>query len=138
MDFEDWCSDLMGACSLEGKGKVIDGSKFYIVCLNVMRSPYGSASSLTTNPDTDSRYGPEIPQATIRDDCRLHKIVLDDLGINSVAIRIGGSMAGMHVFEWKRLYQVACSCLCPCQKLCLEHELGRVSKTIDLCRSNVS
>ncbi|KAF9207066.1 homoserine O- acetyltransferase [Haplosporangium sp. Z 27] len=65
-----------------------------------MRSPYGSASSLTTNPETGSRYGPEFPQATIRDDCRPHKIVLDDLGTKSVAIRIGGSMAGMHVFEW--------------------------------------
>ncbi|KAF9111218.1 homoserine O- acetyltransferase [Mortierella sp. AM989] len=109
VDVEDWqvnppqlllWSNLMGVCELEGKAKVIDESKFFIVCLNVMGSPYGSASPLTMNPETGSRYGPEFPQATIRDDCRLHKIVLDDLGVKSVAICIGGSMAGMHVFEW--------------------------------------
>ncbi|KAG0363272.1 homoserine o-acetyltransferase [Gamsiella multidivaricata] len=100
VDVEDWWSSLMGKCELEGKGKVIDESKFFIVCLNVMGSPYGSASSLTMNPKTGVRYGPEFPQATIRDDCRLHKLVLDDLGVKSVAICIGGSMAGMHVFEW--------------------------------------
>ena len=60
----------MGTCTLEGKGKVIDETKFFIVCLNCMGSPYGSASSLTNNPETGARYGPEFPLATIRDDCR--------------------------------------------------------------------
>ncbi|KAG0279895.1 homoserine O- acetyltransferase [Linnemannia exigua] len=100
VDVEDWWANLMGKCTLEGKGKVIDQSKFFIVSLNCMGSPYGSASSLTTNPDTGACYGPEFPLATIRDDCRLHKMVLDDLGVNSVAICIGASMAGMHAFEW--------------------------------------
>ncbi|KAF9357761.1 homoserine O- acetyltransferase [Mortierella sp. AD094] len=100
VDVEDWWGNLMGTCGLEGKGKVIDESKFYIVCLNVMGSPYGSGSPLTANPETGSRHGPEFPQATVRDDCRLHKVVLDELGVKSVAICIGGSMAGMHVFEW--------------------------------------
>jgi len=27
-------------------------------------------------------------------------MVLDDLGVKSVAICLGGSMAGMHVYEW--------------------------------------
>lgn len=60
----------MGKCELEGKGKTIDETKFFIVCLNPMGSPYGSASPLTLNPETGVRYGPEFPQATIRDDCR--------------------------------------------------------------------
>ncbi|KAK3842871.1 MAG: homoserine O-acetyltransferase [Linnemannia gamsii] len=100
VDVEDWWGTLMGKCTLEGKGKVIDETKFFIISLNCMGSPYGSASSLTTNPDTGAQYGPEFPLATIRDDCRLHKMVLDDLGVNSVAICIGASMAGMHAFEW--------------------------------------
>ncbi|KAF9183899.1 homoserine O- acetyltransferase [Haplosporangium sp. Z 767] len=103
VDVEDWWSNLMGPCGLEGKGKVIDESKFFVVCLNVLGSPYGSASPLTLNPQTGTRYGPEFPFASIRDDCRLHKLVLDDLGVKSVAICIGGSMAGMHVFEWAML-----------------------------------
>lgn len=31
---------------------------------------------------------------------RIHKLVLDDLGVKSIAMCIGGSMAGMHVYEW--------------------------------------
>ncbi|KAF8941390.1 homoserine O- acetyltransferase [Haplosporangium gracile] len=100
VDVEDWWENLMGACTLEGKGKVIDETKFFIICLNCMGSPYGAASPLTTNPDTGARYGPEFPLPTIRDDCRLHKVVLDELGVKSVAICIGASMAGMHAFEW--------------------------------------
>ncbi|KAG0213997.1 homoserine O- acetyltransferase [Mortierella sp. NVP41] len=100
VDVEDWWENLMGACTWEGKGKVIDETKFFIVCLNCMGSPYGSASPLTNNPDTGAPYGPEFPLATIRDDCRLHKLVLDDLGVKSVAICIGASMAGMHALEW--------------------------------------
>ncbi|KAF9941143.1 homoserine O- acetyltransferase [Mortierella alpina] len=100
VDVEDWWSTLMGDCSIEGEGKVIDETKFFVVCLNVMGSPYGSASPLTTDPETGNRYGPEFPLATIRDDCRLHKLVLDDLGVKSIAICIGGSMGGMHALEW--------------------------------------
>ncbi|CAO3573247.1 unnamed protein product [Mortierella alpina] len=100
VDVEDWWSTLMGNCSNEGEGKAIDETKFFVVCLNAMGSPYGSASPLTINPATGNRYGPEFPLATIRDDCRLHKLVLDDLGVKSIAICIGGSMAGMHALEW--------------------------------------
>ncbi|KAG0202642.1 homoserine O- acetyltransferase [Mortierella sp. GBA30] len=100
VDVEDWWGTVMGPCGNEGPGRVVDESKFFIVCLNVMGSPYGSASPLTLNPGTGNRYGPEFPLATIRDDCRLHKLVLDDLGVKSVAICIGGSMAGMQAFEW--------------------------------------
>ena len=60
----------MGNCSNEGEGKAIDETKFFVVCLNAMGSPYGSASPLTINPETGNRYGPEFPLATIRDDCR--------------------------------------------------------------------
>ncbi|KAG0346469.1 homoserine O- acetyltransferase [Podila humilis] len=104
VDIEDWWADLMGECPLDGDGKAIDESKFFIVCLNVLGSPYGSASPLTMNPETNTRYGPEFPLASIRDDVRIHKLVLDDLGVKSIAICIGGSMAGMHVYEWGLIY----------------------------------
>ncbi|KAG6819964.1 hypothetical protein H0H93_006940, partial [Arthromyces matolae] len=63
-------------------------------------SPYGSASPITTNPDTGKPYGPQFPPTTIRDDVRIHKLVLDHLGVKSVAVAIGGSMGGMAVLEW--------------------------------------
>ncbi|KAG0258492.1 homoserine O- acetyltransferase [Mortierella polycephala] len=93
-DVEDWWGPLMGT------GRAFDPAKFFIICCNVLGSPYGTASPVTLNPDTDHAYGPEFPLATIRDDVRLHKLILDDLGVKSVAICIGGSMGGMQVLEW--------------------------------------
>ncbi|KAG9310421.1 homoserine O-acetyltransferase [Chiua virens] len=93
-DVEDWWGPLMG------HGKAFDPARFLIFCANVLGSPYGTASPVTTNPDTGRPYGPEFPQTSIRDDVRLHKHVLDHLGVSSVAVAIGGSMGGMAVLEW--------------------------------------
>ncbi|KAI5992546.1 Alpha/Beta hydrolase protein [Pisolithus marmoratus] len=93
-DVEDWWGPLMG------RGKAFDPRRFYVLCANVLGSPYGTASPVTVNPDTQRPYGPEFPQTTIRDDVRLHKLVLDHLGVSRVAVVIGGSMGGMAVLEW--------------------------------------
>ncbi|EAU93496.1 homoserine O-acetyltransferase [Coprinopsis cinerea okayama7 len=93
-DVEDWWGPLMG------RGKAFDPNRFFIFCANVLGSPYGSASPVTINPDTGKPYGPKFPPTSIRDDVRLHKLVLDHLGVSSVAVVIGGSMGGMAVLEW--------------------------------------
>jgi homoserine O-acetyltransferase len=66
-DVADWWGPLMG-----GPGQAFDVTRFFIVCLNSLGSPYGSASPVT-NKDGDSeagRYGPEFPLTTIRDDVK--------------------------------------------------------------------
>ncbi|KZT42777.1 homoserine O-acetyltransferase [Sistotremastrum suecicum HHB10207 ss-3] len=93
-DVEDWWGPL------KGPGKAFDPTRFFIICCNTMGSPYGTASPVTTNPETGTLYGPEFPSTTIRDDVFLHKHVLDHLGVRSVAVVIGGSMGGMAVLEW--------------------------------------
>ncbi|CCM04971.1 uncharacterized protein FIBRA_07169 [Fibroporia radiculosa] len=93
-DVVDWWGPLMG------RGKAFDPNRYFVFCGNVLGSPYGSASPVTTNPDTGRLYGPEFPATTIRDDVRLHKLVLDHLGVSSVAVAIGGSMGGMAILEW--------------------------------------
>ena len=55
---------------LIGPGKAFDISKFFIFCGNALGSPYGSASPVTINPDTQEPYGPEFPLVTIRDDVK--------------------------------------------------------------------
>ncbi|KAG6876291.1 hypothetical protein C0993_004270, partial [Termitomyces sp. T159_Od127] len=85
---------------LIGRGKAFDPSRFFIFCANVLGSPYGSASPVTIDPDTGKPYGPEFPPTTIRDDVRIHKLILDHLGVKSIAVAIGGSMGGMAVLEW--------------------------------------
>ena len=83
-----------------GTGKAFDASKYFIFCANVLGSPYGTASPITVNPRTGKLYGPEFPPTTVRDDVRLHKLVLDSFGVSSVRVAIGGSMGGMAVLEW--------------------------------------
>jgi homoserine O-acetyltransferase len=53
-----------------GPGKAFDYNRFFLFCGNMLGSPYGSASPLTTNPATGNPYGPEFPETTIRDDVR--------------------------------------------------------------------
>ncbi len=53
---------------LMGRGKAFDHYRFFIICVNTLGSPYGSASPVTINPDTGRPYGPEFPPTTIRDD----------------------------------------------------------------------
>ncbi len=66
-DVSDWWGPLMGT-----SGKAFDMTRFFIICLNSLGSPYGSASPVT-NVDGDpslGRYGPEFPLTTIRDDVK--------------------------------------------------------------------
>ncbi|KAL5041904.1 homoserine O-acetyltransferase [Aspergillus fruticulosus] len=96
-DVADWWGPLLG-----GPGQAFDISRFFVVCLNSLGSPYGSASAVTYkdgNPE-NGLYGPEFPLTTVRDDVRIHKMVLDDLGIKQIAAVVGGSMGGMLTLEY--------------------------------------
>ncbi|MCJ1228047.1 homoserine O- acetyltransferase [Toensbergia leucococca] len=96
-DVSDWWGPLVG-----GAGRAFDVTRFFIVCLNSLGSPYGSASPVTSKhgDPNQGQYGPEFPLTTIRDDVNIHKLVLDDLGIRQIAAVIGGSMGGMLALEY--------------------------------------
>ncbi|PHH66081.1 hypothetical protein CDD81_606 [Ophiocordyceps australis] len=96
-DVSDWWGPLLG-----GPGRAFDTSKFFIVCMNSLGSPYGSASPVTAKDGDPAKghYGPEFPLTSIRDDVNIHKLILDDLGVKQVAAVIGGSLGGMFVLEW--------------------------------------
>ncbi|GAA6012573.1 hypothetical protein JCM11491_005438 [Sporobolomyces phaffii] len=95
-DVEDWWGPLLGST------RSFDPTRYFIFCANVMGSPYGTASPVTQNQDRQDGkwWGPEFPKTMVRDDVRLHKLILDHLGVNTVAAVIGGSMGGMAVLEW--------------------------------------
>ncbi|KAL4737501.1 homoserine O-acetyltransferase [Aspergillus similis] len=96
-DVADWWGPLLG-----GPGQAFDISRFFVVCLNSLGSPYGSASAVTYKDGNPEKglYGPEFPLTTVRDDVRIHKVVLDDLGIKQIAAVVGGSMGGMLTLEY--------------------------------------
>ncbi|KAF8885599.1 Alpha/Beta hydrolase protein [Infundibulicybe gibba] len=91
-DVEDWWGPLMG------RGKAFDSNKFFIFAQMCW------ARLMDLPP-----LSPPIPTLGVpmglnsrlrRSGMMIHKLVLDVLGVRSVAIAIGGSMGGMAVLEW--------------------------------------
>ena len=66
-DVADWWGPLLG-----GPGRIFDTSRFFIVCMNSLGSPYGTASPVTAVDGDESKgcYGPDFPLTTIRDDVK--------------------------------------------------------------------
>lgn len=93
-DVSDWWGPLLGP------GLAFDPERYFIICINALGSPYGSASPVTINPETGKNYGPEFPLATVKDDARIQRLLLDDLGVKQIAVVIGGSMGGMLALEY--------------------------------------
>ena len=67
-DLSDWWAPMLGSSASEP----LDTSRFFVVCLNSLGSPYGSASPMTyVDGDVErGRYGPDFPPTTIRDDVK--------------------------------------------------------------------
>ncbi|RBR21670.1 uncharacterized protein FIESC28_04770 [Fusarium coffeatum] len=109
-DVSDWWGPLLG-----GPGRAFDTSRFFIVCMNSLGSPYGTASPVTAkdNDPDKGRYGPEFPLTTIRDDVNLHRLILDDLGVKQLAAVVGGSLGGMFVLEWAYFGKDYIRCIVP-------------------------
>ena len=84
---------------LIGPGKALDTECYFVICLNVLGSPYGTISPATAGPD-GRRLGSRFPVPTIRDNVRLHRAALDMLGVQGAALALGGSMGGMQALEW--------------------------------------
>ncbi|RKF63016.1 Homoserine O-acetyltransferase [Erysiphe neolycopersici] len=109
-DISDWWGSLLG-----GSGRAFDITKFFVICMNSLGSPYGSASPVTYR-DGDPKngiYGPEFPLTTVRDDVYFHKMLLDELGVKRVAAVVGGSMGGMLVLEWAYFGKDYIRCIVP-------------------------
>lgn len=109
-DVEDWWGPLLGP------GKLFDPTRYFVICSNVLGSPYGSAGPCThkdghhisrsSDWNGEGWWGPEFPATTVRDDVRITKQLLDFLGVEQIAAVVGGSMGGMSVLEWPLLYPV--------------------------------
>lgn len=93
-DVFDWWKGFFGANNL------FNPQDHFIICANILGSPYGSTNPLSTNPDTDKPYFLSFPAITVRDQANAHKILADYLGLASIAVLIGGSLGGQQALEW--------------------------------------
>ena len=89
---------------LVGYGKGIDLEKYFVVCVNLPGSPFGTTAPHSIDASTGKPYGSRYPWPTIEDMVHSQKRVLDHLGITHVRSIAGGSLGGMQVLMWCALY----------------------------------
>lgn len=82
-----------------GPGKVIDTSRFFVICANVLGGCMGSTGPASLAED-GSPWAMRFPVITIRDMVRAQVAFLDALGIEQVHAVIGGSMGGMQALSF--------------------------------------
>ena len=85
---------------LVGTGHLIDPERFFIVCVNMPGSCYGSIGPLSVDPLSGEPYYHRFPFFTTRDMIRAYQPLKDFLEIDKIKMGIGGSMGGQQLLEW--------------------------------------
>jgi homoserine O-acetyltransferase len=97
---EEWWNLLVG------NGKFFDTDKYFIICVNMLGSCYGSSGPSSVDADAGSKsrmtdfYLLDFPETSVRDIVEAHKIVKNHIGIEKIDLIIGGSIGGFQALEW--------------------------------------
>jgi homoserine O-acetyltransferase len=109
--------------TMVGPGRPIDTDKFFVICPNLLGGCQG-----TTGPRSL-----DFPPLAITDLVAVHRRLLSFLGIERLAVAIGGSMGGMQVLQWlidapgeiERAVLVCASARLSAQNIALSHVARR-------------
>ncbi|MFL9482552.1 homoserine O-acetyltransferase [Chitinophagaceae bacterium LWZ2-11] len=85
---------------LVGTGYLFDPEKYFIVCVNMPGSCYGSSNAFDVDVETGNPYYHSFPWFTTRDMIKAYKHLKKYLGIDKIHIGLGGSMGGQQLLEW--------------------------------------
>lgn len=94
-----WWEDVVGSGAQYG----IDLRQFRVISASPLGAPYGTTSALSpdTRPNAEGRYyRARFPLITPLDQARVHAMLLDELGIDSVHAVVGASMGGMQCLQF--------------------------------------
>lgn len=83
-----------------GENDYFNPKEHFVVCANILGSPYGSTNPLSTNPVTGQPYYLAFPQLSVRDLVKAHQLLAEHLGLTQINILIGGSLGGQQCAEW--------------------------------------
>jgi homoserine O-acetyltransferase/O-succinyltransferase len=89
----DWWEPLIGP------GRALDTDRFGVLCANLLGGRYGTTGPTSIDPRTGIPYGAGFPSVTTRDQAAAQWALLDALGIDDVALVVGGSLGGMVALE---------------------------------------
>ena len=87
-----------------GPGKPVDTDRFFVIGVNNLGSCFGSTGPMQTNPETGEVYGADFPVVTVQDWVDAQALLLDALGIDTLAAVMGGSLGGMQALAWTLQY----------------------------------
>ncbi len=93
-----------------GSGKPIDTDKFFVISADTLSNLNTKDPMVTTtgpssiNPDTGKPYGMSFPVIAMRDSVRVHKALLDSLGVKKLYAVAGASGGSIQAVEWTVLY----------------------------------
>jgi len=93
-DAADWWPGMIG------KNNLFDPATYFIVCANILGSPYGSTGPLSVNPETKKPFYHTFPFITVRDIVASLDLLRQHLGIEEIHTAIGGSLGGQQALEW--------------------------------------
>lgn len=85
---------------LVGPGKAIDTDKFFVVSSNMLGSCFGSTSPASINPQTGEPYGPQFPDLTLSDIVEAQRLMLQQMGIETLVAVVGPSYGGFQGLTW--------------------------------------
>ena len=89
-----------------GPGKAIDTDKYFVVSadtlanLNVKSPMIGTTGPASINPDTGKPYGSSFPVVSMKDFVRVHKALVDSLGVKRLQAVAGASGGSIQAMEW--------------------------------------
>ena len=97
---EGWWDNMVGP------GKPVDTDRFFVIGVNNLGSCFGSTGPMHLNPDSPDGqvYGADFPVVTVEDWVHAQALLLDRLGIRTLAAVMGGSLGGMQAIAWALLY----------------------------------
>jgi homoserine O-acetyltransferase len=93
-----------------GSGKPIDTDRYFVVSadtlanLNVKDPNTVTTGPASIDPDTGKPYGMTFPVVSMRDSVRVHKALLDSLGVKKLQAAAGASGGSIQAMEWAALY----------------------------------
>lgn len=95
---EGWWNNMIGP------GKPVDTNRFFVIGINNLGSCFGSTGPMHPHPDTGRTYGADFPVVTVEDWVNAQALLLDALGIETLAAVMGGSLGGMQALSWTLQY----------------------------------
>lgn len=93
-DVEDWWPEMVGP------ERFIDTDRQFVVCVNMLCSPYGTSGPRTIDATTGKPYYLSFPKTTVRDIVSTLEAVRQHLGIKQVDMLVGSSIGGFQAVEW--------------------------------------